>query len=75
MQVVISALADQFHEIKKGACQVIVVIGGSAPNAVEEKTEALLLGLLPNMNHSHFRVRFCFLARQLFLVDNLDWSS
>ncbi|CAM6096313.1 unnamed protein product [Calypogeia fissa] len=56
-QVVMSAIADQFHEIKKAACQIIVQIRESAPQVLEDKTELLLKALLPNLNHSHFRVR------------------
>lgn len=51
-----SAIANQFHEIKKSACQIIVQIGECAPKALEDKTEPLLKALLPNINHSHFRV-------------------
>ncbi|KAG6553495.1 hypothetical protein Mapa_004407 [Marchantia paleacea] len=61
VKFLIAALADPFHEIKKGVCKAVVLISTRSPKTFEGKTEPLLRALLLNITHTHSRVRLAVL--------------
>ncbi|CAK9207157.1 unnamed protein product [Sphagnum troendelagicum] len=54
-------LFDSFHEVRKSACNVLVLIASRHPDAFGNKTGIFLKALIPSINHSHSRVRIAAL--------------
>lgn len=61
IQVLCISLGDQFHEIKKGASRAIVMLTELASEEFSEMSEKLLRALLPNIGHTHSKVRIATL--------------
>ncbi|XP_057853693.2 uncharacterized protein LOC131063777 isoform X2 [Cryptomeria japonica] len=60
-QVLCISLGDQFHEIKKGASRAIVMLMEHSNGIFSEMLEELLRALLPNIGHTHSKVRIATL--------------
>lgn len=50
-------LFDQFHEVQKKSCSVLVALANRDPEVFGNKTGVFLRGLVPCLNHAHSRVR------------------
>ncbi|KAH9305027.1 hypothetical protein KI387_009431, partial [Taxus chinensis] len=60
-QVLCTSLGDQFHEIKKGASKAIVMLTECSSEIFSETSEQLLRAILPNIGHTHSKVRIATL--------------
>lgn len=60
-EVLCISLGDQFHEIKKGASRAIVMLMEHSNGIFSEMSEQLLRALLPNIGHTHSKVRIATL--------------
>lgn len=56
VQIVAATLFDQFHEVQKKACSVLVTMAQRDPEVFGNKTGVFLRGLVPCLNHAHSRV-------------------
>ncbi|KAH7292366.1 hypothetical protein KP509_29G064800 [Ceratopteris richardii] len=61
VQILKSSLADQYHEIKKEACDVIHSVIGRTKNFTQQSLESLLKASIPNLKHPHSKVRLATL--------------
>lgn len=64
-QIVAVTLFDQFHEVQKKACSLLVAMANRDPEVFGNKTGVFLKGLVPCLNHAHSRVK---LNAHLFAV-------
>ncbi|XP_024357132.1 uncharacterized protein [Physcomitrium patens] len=56
-RIVALTLYDQFHEVQKKACTVLIITANRDPEVFGNKTGAFLKGLIPCLSHTHSRVR------------------
>jgi hypothetical protein len=62
------ALADSFADVKKTACQAVEALVRVAPRHASTASPALIKAVVPNLKHSHFKVRVACLGALEALV-------